>query len=195
MSLMTISTVMAQGMTKNLPEGTKVSGTALYLRQWPRVDDRGQAYFRIYAPGAKKVAVDCRGRFEMKKDKDGYWNGHTTPLDKGLHFYNFIVDGAIVTDINTRTYGGSYGRCSAVEIPEGSEGDYYRPHDVPHGIVCNLTYFSTVEQRYRRCNVYLLQNMMPTTSIATPCSTCSMVCAKMKRDGQNRARLPTFSTT
>ena len=31
MSLMTISTVMAQGMTKNLPEGTKVSGTALYL--------------------------------------------------------------------------------------------------------------------------------------------------------------------
>lgn len=155
LSLLTISAAYAQGMTKNLPEGTKVSETALYLRQWPRVDNNDQAYFRIYAPKAKKVTVDCCGRFEMKKDKDGYWNGHTTPLDKGLHFYNFIVDGATVTDINTRTFGGSYGRSSALEIPEGSEGDYYRPHNVAHGTVCNLTYFSTVEQRYRRCNVYL----------------------------------------
>lgn len=141
-------------MSANIPENTKVSETALYMRQWPRVDSNDCAYFKIYAPNAKEVIADCRERVKLTKDKDGYWTGKSNPLDKGLHFYHFLVDGIRVTDINTYTYGGSYGRSSAIEIPEGPEGDYYRPHDVPHGQVRNVLYFSTYENRYRRCNVY-----------------------------------------
>ena len=136
------------------PEGTTVSETALWMRQWPRVDADDCAYFKVYAPNAKEVIADCREQVKLQKDKDGYWTGKTNPLDKGFHFYNFVIDGVRVTDINTYTYGGSYGRSSAIEIPEGPEGDYYRPHDVPHGQVRNVVYYSTYEKRYRRCNVY-----------------------------------------
>lgn len=142
------------GQERELPAGTKVSETALFEREYPRVDANNQAYFRVYAPDATDVKVDCRGVFPMEKDADGWWYGQTTPLDYGFHFYNFIIDGASVTDQDSETYGGSYGRSSAVEIPEGPEGDYYRPQNVPHGQVRSVIYFSTVENKYRRCMVY-----------------------------------------
>lgn len=146
-----IATASAQTL---IPEGTKVSETALQMRKWPRVDSEGRAYFRVYAPNAQKVSVKCGKSFEMTKGEDGYWTCTTSPLVVGFHFYNFDIDGATVTDTNTYTYCGSYGRSSAIEIPEGPEGDYYRPQEVPHGQVRNAVYYSNYEKRYRRCNVY-----------------------------------------
>ena len=90
----------------------------------------------------------------MEKDADGWWYGVTEPLVVGPHFYHFLVDGARTTDINTETYGGSYGRSSVIEIPEGPEGDYYRFKDVPHGQVRSVVYWSEFEKQYRRCMVY-----------------------------------------
>ena len=43
---------------------------------------------------------------------------------------------------------------SGIEVPEGSEGDYYRVKDVPHGQVRMCTYYSESQQRFRRCVVY-----------------------------------------
>ena len=152
---LTLAAVPANAqLSAGIPENTTVSETALWMRQWPRVDSQDRAYFKIYAPNAKEVIADCREKVVLTKDKDGYWTGRSNPLDKGFHFYHFLVDGLRVTDINTYTYGGSYGRSSAIEIPEGPEGDYYRPHDVPHGQVRNVVYFSSYENRFRRCNVY-----------------------------------------
>lgn len=138
----------------DIPAGTKVAENALYLREWPRVDNHQRAYFKVYAPDATKVQVDCRKVYDMVKGENGNWYGHTDSLALGLHFYNFIIDGATVTDINTDTYGGSYGKSSAIEIPEGPEGDYYRPHEVPHGQVRSFVYYSAYEKQYRRANVY-----------------------------------------
>ncbi len=136
------------------PQGTIVSETALYQRTYPRVDNNRQAYFRLLAPGANKVQVDCRGIYDMTKGEDGWWYGKTKPLSVGFHFYNFIIDGAVASDTESNTYCGSFGRSSAVEIPEGPEGDYYRPHEVPHGQMRSVVYYSNFEKQYRRCFVY-----------------------------------------
>ncbi|MCE3544416.1 hypothetical protein LXJ56_30010, partial [Escherichia coli] len=40
------------------------------------------------------------------------------------------------------------------EIPEGAEGDYYRPQQVSHGQVRSCTYYSEAKKEFRRCMVY-----------------------------------------
>lgn len=88
----------------SFPDNTQVSETALFQRQWPRVDEQSRAYFRIKAPNACEVFVDCCGRTSMSKEQDGYWYATTHPLPVGFHFYDFTVDGTRVTDTNTFTY-------------------------------------------------------------------------------------------
>ena len=144
----------AAGQSRPIPEGTTVSETALFEREYPRVDAQRRGYFRIYAPKAQEVYLNLQGRHEMSRDPDGWWYCTTQPLVVGPHFYHFVVDGMDVTDVHTDTYCGSYGRSSMIEIPEGPEGDYYRPHEVPHGQIRSVVYWSDFEQRYRRCMVY-----------------------------------------
>ncbi len=137
------------------PEGTRISETALFQRKYPRVDDRHRAWFRLYAPKAENVQVNgACGNFDMRKGDGGWWYGTSKPLAPGLHFYHFMVDGMTVTDTECNTFGGSYGKSAAVEIPEGPEGDYYRPMEVPHGQVRQVAYHSDLGHGYRRCLVY-----------------------------------------
>ncbi len=141
--------------TAPVPETAVTSETALFMRSWPKVDPQTRiAYFRLDAPDAVKVQVDCRGKYDMVKGEDGRWYGQTKPMAPGFHFYNFIIDGAAVADPYSRAYGGAIGNCSAVEIPEGPEGDYYRPQNVPHGQVRSFTYWSSTWNKWRRCMVY-----------------------------------------
>ena len=149
-----LACTLASAQQRPIPENTTVSETALFMREYPRVDAEHRGYFRIYAPKATQVSLNLQGKYAMEKDSDGWWYCTTTPLVVGPHFYNFVVDGMTVTDINTETYAGSYGRSSVIEIPEGPEGDYYRPHDVPHGQIRSVIYWSSYENRYRRCMVY-----------------------------------------
>ena len=148
------SCIAALAQTRPVPEGTTVSETALFEREYPRVDAQNRGYFRVYAPKAEEVYVDLQGRHNMEKDADGWWYGVTEPLVVGPHFYHFMIDGVRTTDINTETYGGSYGRSSVIEIPEGPEGDYYRLKNVPHGQVRSVVYWSGFENKWRRCMVY-----------------------------------------
>ena len=134
---------------------TEVSETALFQRIYPRVDSERRAYFTVYAPDARKVQLDCRGLYEMTRQSDGWWTGQTEPLAVGFHFYNFIIDGAVVADPMSETYCGSFGRSSAVEIPEGPEGDYYRPQrGTPHGQMRSCIYYAESTSEFRRCFVY-----------------------------------------
>lgn len=150
-TLLIASSMYAQ---RPIPENTMVSETALFEREYPRVDKQKRGYFRLYAPKAQEVYLVCGKRYDMTKDNDGWWYVTTSPLVVGLHFYHYMVDGMTVTDIETYTYGGSYGRSSAIEIPEGTEGDYYRPQEMAHGQIRSVVYYSTVEKQYRRCHVY-----------------------------------------
>ena len=102
-----------------IPANTMVSETVLFQRDYPRIDREHRAYFRLYAPQAKKVTLELQGTHDMERDDDGWWYAVINPLVVGPHFYHFMVDGICVTDINTDTYCGSYGRSSMIEIPEG----------------------------------------------------------------------------
>ncbi len=149
------SIVSASAQDEEVLTKTKVSETALFKRDYPRVDAEGRAYFCIYAPDAEEVVIDCRGKYPMTKLENGYWVGNTEPLVVGPHFYHFIVDGAIVADPMSKTYAGSFGYSSMIEVPEGPEGDYYRPQpNVARGQVRSCVYFSQQSGEYRRCMVY-----------------------------------------
>lgn len=122
---------------------------------YPQVDKEGRAYFRIYAPQVGKMQVDCCGKkYDMWKDDAGCWVVTTEPLPVGFHYYFLIVDGVSVADPSSYTFFGCGRMASGIEIPEGEEGDYYRPQQVLHGQVRSCTYYSETQKKFRRCMVY-----------------------------------------
>jgi enterochelin esterase family protein len=109
--------------------------------------------FRVAAPDAQKVRVRVGAGFDMAKEADGLWYATTTPLVEGFHYYMLTIDGASVSDPATQTFFGSGAWSSAIEIP-AADADFYSHKDVPHGVVRDQWYFSTVTQQWRRCMIY-----------------------------------------
>lgn len=133
----------------------KAAETNVPGNDYPRIDAERRAHFCFYAPNASRIQVDCCGKkYEMEKGADGCWRAVTDPLVVGFHYYFLIVDGVSVNDPNSYTYFGCCRESSGIEVPEGPEGDYYRPQQVPHGQVRSCVYYSESQQEYRRCMVY-----------------------------------------
>ncbi len=134
----------------DVPEDSILSETAIDGNDFPRVDSQRRAYFRINAPQARTVQVDICGRkYDMRRDKEGRWCAVTDPLVVGFHYYFINVDGVPTTDPATDTFFGCHRQCSGIEVPEGSEGDYYRPQpNVPHGQVRSIYYRSNDAWRH-----------------------------------------------
>ena len=147
--------VAAQTSVNNVLPG-KVSETAVPGSEFPRVDENRVGYFCLFAPKAQRVQVDiCGKKYDMECDDRGLWTGKTDPLVVGFHYYFLVVDGVSMVDPASRTYFGCCKEASALEVPEGSEGDYYRPQQgVAKGMVRELAYFSPSQNRWRRCFVY-----------------------------------------
>jgi enterochelin esterase-like enzyme len=125
--------------------------------KYPCVYPDHRALFRVMAPEAQKVSVRLGGSqdFNMTKGPDNVWSVSTTPLVVGFHYYTLHIDGAVVADPSTVTFFGGGWWNSGIEVPEpGSEGDYYRVKDVPHGHISQQTYYSKVTATWRRCFVY-----------------------------------------
>jgi enterochelin esterase-like enzyme len=138
-----------------IPADTKPAPTNLIGQEFPRVDSRNRAYFRIYAPDAQKLQVDIMSKkYDMKKDAEGVWTAVTDSLPVGFHYYALIVDGYTVSDPASYTFFGASRDFSGIEIPEGKEGDYYRPQNVPHGQVRECIYYSNLTEKFRRIYVY-----------------------------------------
>jgi enterochelin esterase family protein len=90
----------------------------------------------------------------MEKQPDGFWTVTTPPLVPGLHYYTLIIDGAEVSDTNTRAFFGGGKYTSMVEVPEPGSS-YYSIQDVPHGAVREVWYNSKVTGTWRHAVVYL----------------------------------------
>lgn len=93
-------------------------------------------------------------KYEMAMDEHGWWSVKTDPLPVGFHYYFLLVDGFRVVDPSSCTFFGCCRMASGIEIPEGAEGDYYRPQQVSHGQVRSCTYYSEAKKEFRRCMVY-----------------------------------------
>ena len=112
--------------------------------EFPKIDKQRRAYFRIQAPEARKVVVDiCSKKYEMQPDGRGGFMAVTDPLPVGFHYYFMNIDGVNFIDPASETYFGCNREAGGLEVPEGPEGDYYRPQQgIAHGSVRSIYYHS-----------------------------------------------------
>ena len=127
-----------------VPADAVTSETAVPGNEFPKVDSQRRAYFRIQAPQAKKIIVDiCSKKYEMQPQGNGVFMAVTDPLPVGFHYYFMNIDGVNFIDPASETYFGCNRESGGLEVPEGSEGDYYRPQQgIAHGQVRSIYYHS-----------------------------------------------------
>ena len=123
---------------------------------FPKVDSQRRAYFRIQAPQAKNIIVDiCSKKYEMQPQGNGVFMTVTDPLPVGFHYYFMNIDGVNFIDPASETFFGCNREAGGLEVPEGPEGDYYRPQQgVPAGCVRNIYYYSNEQKTWRHAMVY-----------------------------------------
>ncbi|MBQ6377929.1 MAG: acetyl xylan esterase [Prevotella sp.] len=139
-----------------VPADAFIAETTVPGNEFPKVDKEGRAYFSIQAPEARKVVVDiCNKKYDMQSDGKGGWMAVTDPLPVGFHYYFMNINGVNFIDPATETFFGCNRESGGIEIPEGPEGDYYRPQQgVPAGCVRSIFYYSNEQQKWRHAMVY-----------------------------------------
>jgi len=139
-----------------VPADAFIAETTVPGNEFPKVDKKGRAYFRIQAPEARKVVVDiCSKKYDMQPDGKGGFMAVTDPLPVGFHYYFMNIGGVNFIDPATETFFGCNREAGGIEIPEGSEGDYYRPQQgVPAGQVRSIFYYSNEQKAWRHAMVY-----------------------------------------
>ena len=128
----------------DVPADAFIAETTIPGNEFPKVDKEHRAYFYIKAPEARKVIVDiCNKKYDMQRDGKGGFMAVTDPLPVGFHYYFMNIDGVNFIDPASETFFGCNRESGGIEIPEGPEGDYYRPQQgVPHGQVRSIYYWS-----------------------------------------------------
>ena len=127
-----------------VPADAVTSETAVPGNEFPKIDSQRRAYFRIQAPQAKKIVVDiCSKKYEMQPQGNGVFMAVTDPLPVGFHYYFMNIDGVNFIDPASETYFGCNRESGGLEVPEGPEGNYYRPQQgIAHGSVRSIYYHS-----------------------------------------------------
>ena len=139
-----------------VPADAVIAETTIPGNEFPKVDKDHRAYFSISAPEARKVIVDiCGKKYDMQPDGKGNWMAVTDPLVPGFHYYFMEINGVRFVDPATETFFGCNRQSGGIEIPEGDEGNYYRPQQgVPQGQVRSLYYFAKSTNEWRHAMVY-----------------------------------------
>lgn len=142
--------------TVEVPADAVLAETTVPGNDFPKVDSQHRAYFRIQAPEARKVIVDvCNKKYDMLPDGKGGFMAVTDPLVPGFHYYFMEIDGVRFVDPATETFFGCNRQAGGIEIPEGDEGDYYRPQQgVPAGQVRSIYYYAHSTDEWRHAMVY-----------------------------------------
>ena len=140
----------------DVPADAVTAATTVPGNEFPKIDSERRGYFRINAPEAHRVQVDiCGKKYDMRRDENGLWCTVTDPLVVGFHYYFILVDGVAVVDPATDTFFGCNRLAGGIEVPEGPEGDYYRPQQgVPHGQVRSIYYYAQSTGEWRHAMVY-----------------------------------------
>lgn len=156
--LLTIMTwgVKADAQPFNIPADAFIPETTVPGNDFPKVDKQRRAYFCINAPEASKVVVDiCGKKYDMQKGDGGRWYAVTDPLAVGFHYYFINIGGVNFIDPSTETFFGCNREAGGIEIPEGPEGDYYRPQQgIAHGQVRSIYYYANSTNEWRHAMVY-----------------------------------------
>ena len=139
-----------------VPAEAFIAETTVPGNEFPKLDKQRRGYFYLKAPDAKKVVLDiCDKKYDMQSDGKGGWMAVTDPLVVGFHYYFMNIDGVNFIDPATETFFGCNREAGGIEVPEGPEGDYYRPQKgVPAGQVRSIYYWSESSKAWRHAMVY-----------------------------------------
>jgi enterochelin esterase family protein len=122
----------------------------------PEVQNDGRVIFRLKAPGAREVRVQCESLppANMQKDDQGVWSFTTRPLEPDFYGYSFMVDGVRVMDLdNPLMKYNLLGSESEVHVP-GPLSLPWEVNDVPHGVIHRHLYKSAAAGDERVYFVY-----------------------------------------
>ena len=139
-----------------VPTDAFIAETTVPGNEFPKIDKERRAYFYLHAPEANKVVLDiCSKKYEMQRDGKGGWMAVTDPLVVGFHYYFMNIDGVNFIDPSTETFFGCNREAGGIEIPEGDEGNYYRPQQgIAHGQVRSIYYYAKSTNEWRHALVY-----------------------------------------
>ncbi len=139
-----------------VPADAVIASTTVPGNEFPKIDSQRRGYFRIEAPEANKVVLDiCNKKYDMQPDGKGGWMAVTDPLVVGFHYYFMNINGVNFIDPSTETFFGCNREAGGIEVPEGPEGDYYRPQQgIPHGQVRSIYYYANSSKEWRHAMVY-----------------------------------------
>ncbi len=148
--------VFEKPKTIEVPADAVGAETTIPGSDFPKVDKERRAYFKVMAPEARKVVLDiCNKKYDMISDGQGGWMAVTDPLVVGFHYYFINIGGVNFIDPSTETFFGCNREAGGIEIPEGPEGDYYRPQQgVDHGQVRSIYYYANATDEWRHAMVY-----------------------------------------
>jgi enterochelin esterase-like enzyme len=146
-----------KGPAKQADDG-KPASTNIANAPYPRISPDLRVTFKMKAPSAKSVKLQgtssiFKGPFDMERGEDGVWTLTTQPLVPGFYYYQFIIDGAAVSDPASDSFYGNFKKSSAIEVPD-KRVDFYDNKDVPHGEVRERWYHSKVTGQERHIYVY-----------------------------------------
>jgi enterochelin esterase-like enzyme len=129
------------------------AATNVRSAKYPQILPDNRVVFRIKAPDAQNVQIDLGKKYDMVKDKEGFWEVTTEVISEGIHYYSLLIDGVALADPASETFYGMGRMASGIEIPS-LNGGYYALKDVPHGETRMKRYYSTVTNSWRRFYVY-----------------------------------------
>lgn len=126
--------------------------------EYPKVSNDMRAIVRYTSKTAKKVQVQGGEGFaaqpvDMVNDGEGNWTAELKGLTPGFHYYWFLVDGVQVNDPASVAYFGYSRPTSGIYAATPGE-DYMDAKDVPHGVVREQWYHSSVTGLWRRAYIY-----------------------------------------
>lgn len=126
--------------------------------EYPKVSEDMRAIVRYTSKTAKKVQVQGGEGFaaqpiDMVNDGEGNWSVELKGLTPGFHYYWFLVDGVQVNDPASVAYFGYSRPTSGIYAATPGE-DYMEAKDVPHGVVREQWYLSSVTGLWRKAYIY-----------------------------------------
>ena len=122
----------------------------------PEVSSDGRVTFRLKAPEAREVKVQCESLpgTNMVKDDQGVWSYTTPALEPDYYGYSFIIDGVRAMDLsNPLMKYNLLGSESQVHVP-GPATLPWELNDVPHGVIHRHIYHSSAANDDRAYFVY-----------------------------------------
>jgi enterochelin esterase-like enzyme len=126
----------------------------------PEVLPDGRITFRLKAPEAREVRVQCESlpSAKMVKDDQGLWSFTTAPLEPDYYGYSFIIDGVRALDLNNPLMKYNLLSTESQAHVPGPGSLPWEVNDVPHGVIHRHFYHSTAASDDRAYFVYTPPN-------------------------------------